>query len=67
MRELVALDAGERLGRATAQASAIGGDVAWLGEKVDAWRAAQPNERLRRRDEAIVALACFCEPGSILR
>jgi hypothetical protein len=64
MRELITPDDGERLRCATAQASAVGGDVAWLGDAIAAWHADQPNKRLRRRDEAIVALAAYCERGS---
>jgi hypothetical protein len=54
----------DRLRRAAAQARAIGGDAEWLGRHIEIWLADQPDERLRRRDDAIIALVPFCEPGS---
>jgi hypothetical protein len=43
------------------QALAVGGEAAWLGEILAERIAAWPDERLRRRDAAIVALARICE------
>ena len=54
----------ERLRALIPQWRAIGGDHAWFANFAEAWFAARPDERLRRRNAAVVALARFCEGGS---
>ncbi len=55
----------ERLMRAAIpQMAASGGKAAQLGALLENWLATRPDERLRRRDAAIVAMAEFCELGS---
>ena len=43
--------------------AAAGGKVAEFGALFERWLAARPDERLHRRDAAIVALALFCDSG----
>ena len=54
----------EKVRRALAQMSALGGDAGWLAEQLAPRTAAWPDERLQRRDAAIIAMVPFCELGS---
>ncbi len=51
----------DKVRRALVQMTALGGDAGWLAEQLAPRAAAWPDERLQRRDAAIVAFASGCE------